>query len=306
MAEPMTSYDLAREPLLDSGAPRAGALAPWQTPKEPPLAYLPYPPTSLPLRDLLLLEQVPLDADDVVCEVGVGSGHTTARLARACRAVVGLEISAPTVESLRYLERRHTNLTLLAADVTDGAALRVVEGRFSLVVSADTLEHVADPAGFFRGVARLLAPGGRFFVTFPNEPPHLMHGITRFDSSAALSTIVAQAGLRAHVIGVARMRAPAERLAERFGRRPLAAVRRLLRRRRVATAAASAPQTFDETPFFRHARLWRALSPAVNLYWHLLLRRMAAAGPSFVVDWRRDEAAFRHGQIVVAGVKGGG
>src|SRR5215470_6196919 len=64
--------------------------------------FVPYPPTSFPFRDLLVLEQLPLTRSDTVCEIGVGSGGTTARLAKICAKVTGFEISHDTVAQLRY------------------------------------------------------------------------------------------------------------------------------------------------------------------------------------------------------------
>src|SRR6266545_4854867 len=157
------------------------------------IEFVPYPPTSFPYRDLLVLEQLPLERDHRVCEIGVGSGETTARLARMCAGVTGFEISAPTVEALRYLEKRHPNLHLVSADVTDDEALGSYAGQFDRLVSCDTLEHVPDPAGYFRGVAELLAPGGEFMITFPNEPADIMHGITRFNGPLELHHHIAEA-----------------------------------------------------------------------------------------------------------------
>jgi SAM-dependent methyltransferase len=288
------------------------------------IAFVPYPPTSFPYRDLLVLEQLALRPDHRVCEVGVGSGGTTVRLARMCADVTGFEISTPTVEALRYLEKRHPNMHFVSADVTDDAALAAYAGQYDRLLSCDTLEHVPDPAGFFRGVAALLAPGGEFLVTFPNEPADIMHGITRFDSPLDLHRHAADAGLVDVRMGAARMTAHAERVADALGWRPLSLAREVLRRSRglvargrggetaqsdsnghsaAISSAAPPPQTFEETRFFRYMRLWRQLSPAVNLYWYGVLRLMAARGPTFHIDWDFCESAFADCQVFVTGRK---
>lgn len=164
-----------------------------------------------------MLEQLPVRPQDRVCEIGVGSGETAARMARMSAEVTGFEISAPTVEALRYLERRHPNLRLVRADVTDPEQLASHAGRFDRALSCDTLEHVPDAAGFFRGVAALLAPGGTFVVTFPNEPREKMHGITRFDTPVQLARHVRGAGLIDVRIGAARLTPHAEKVADRLG-----------------------------------------------------------------------------------------
>jgi SAM-dependent methyltransferase len=282
------------------------------------LEFVPYPPTSFPYRDLLVLEQLAVGERDRVCEIGVGCGETTARLARLCSAVTGFEISAPTVEALRYLEGRHSNLRLVAADVTDDQALAAYAGQFDRALSCDTLEHVADPAGFFRGLATLLAPGGEFAVTFPNEPREMMHGITRFDGPMELYEHARESGLEAVRMGAARLTPHAEKVAEALGWKPLSLARDAVgagralialgaeRSRRQGAAAeleVPPPQTFEETRFFRTMRLWRVLSPAVNLYWYGVLRLMAARGPSFAIDWDFTEVPFADCQVFVTGRK---
>ena len=281
------------------------------------IEFVPYPPTSFPYRDLLVLEQLPLGAGDRVCEIGVGSGETTARLARMCSEVTGFEISGPTVEALRYLEQRHGNLRLVTADVTEEEVLQGHAGSFDRAVSCDTLEHVADPAGFFRGLFRLLAPGGEFAVTFPNEPVEIMHGITRFDDPMQLYDHLTEAGFEQVRMGAARLTPHAEKIAQTLGWKPLsmareaAAVGRALialsrqerQRRRDGEDAPPPPQTFEETRFFRSMRFWRPLSPAVNLYWYGVLRLMAARGPSFEIDWDFTETPFSECQVFITGRK---
>lgn len=289
------------------------------------IEFVPYPPTSFPFRDLLVLEQLALQAEHRVGEIGVGSGATTARLARMCADVTGFEISTPAVEALRYLERRYRNLHLVAADITDDEALSAYAGKFDRIVSCDTLEHVPDPAGYFRGVASLLAPGGEFLVTFPNEPVEIMHGITRFESPMELHHHAAEAGLVDVRMGAACMTAHAERVADALGWRPLSLARQLVRRGRdlvarspagppeapnghpysaaISPSAPPAPQTFEDTRFFRHIRLWRQLSPAVNLYWYGVLHLMAARGPTFTIDWDFVETSFVDCQVFVVGRK---
>jgi SAM-dependent methyltransferase len=242
-----------------------------------------------------------------------------------CADVTGFEISTPTVEALRYLEKRHPNMHFVSADVTDDSALAAYAGQYDRLLSCDTLEHVPDPA-VFRGVAALLAPGGEFLVTFPNEPADIMHGITRFDSPLDLASHITDAGLVDVRLGAARMTPHAERVADAFGWRPLSLAREVLRRSRglvtrargaeptgeeagpnghsaAISPAAPPPQTFEETRFFRYMRLWRQLSPAVNLYWYGVLRLMAARGPTFHIDWDFCETSFADCQVFVTGRK---
>ncbi len=275
------------------------------------IAFVPYPPTSFPYRDLLVLEHIRVEPHHRVCEIGVGSGATTARLARLCADVTGFEISQPTVEALRYLEKRQRNLHLVVADITDEEALAAHAGRFDRALSCDTLEHVPDPAGFFRGIQVLLAPGGEVAITFPNEPVARMHGVTRFDDPLELVDHMKAAGFEGVRLGAARLTPHAERIAESLGWKPLSMAREAVAVGRALVALARAernrgksngagqapPQTFEETRFFRTMRLWRPLAPAVNLYWYGVLRLMAARGPTFEIDWDFVETPFSDCQV---------
>jgi SAM-dependent methyltransferase len=271
--------------------------------------YVPFPPTSFPFRDLLLLEQMPIAPNERICEVGIGSGGTCARLARLDCSVTGLDVSTKAIEAVRDLEAREPGLEFHTADITRSADLAPFCGTFDTVVSCDTLEHVADPRAFFEGIASMLAPGGRFLVTFPNEPRASMHGITCFDTPEELCNLVASAGLAIGSCGAAVMTEWAEFVADRFGWGPVALVRRALaaqRRLRGAAgggASSSKPQAFDETAFFANRERWQKLSVPINAYWWGVLRLMAARGPVFRIDEGFEQTGFQPSQVVLVGRK---
>jgi SAM-dependent methyltransferase len=60
------------------------------------------------------------------------------------------------------------------------------DGSFALVIATEVLEHCPDPAAVMEEVARVLAPGGRAFVTTPFFVPlhELPHDYYRFTPSA--------------------------------------------------------------------------------------------------------------------------
>ena len=273
--------------------------------------YVPFPPTSFPFRDLLLLEQLPIAPNERVCEVGIGSGGTCARLAKLDCEVTGLDVSTKAVEALRYLEAREPALRFHVADITKGSDLAPFCARFDTLVSCDTLEHVPDPKAFFEGVSNLLAPGGRFLVTFPNEPRATMHGITCFETPEELCNLVASSGLELELCGAAIMNAWAETVADRFGWGPIALVRRALAAQRRLTAGperasrggSAKPQTFDETSFFANRERWQRLAVPINAYWWGVLKLMTARGPAFRIDDGFEEGGFQPSQVVLVGRK---
>jgi SAM-dependent methyltransferase len=266
-----------------------------------PIDFVAYPPTSFPLRDLLVLEQLDLGPTDNVCEIGVGSGATSARLARLCASVTGFDISAAALEALEYLGERHHNLALHVADATQPDSFVAFARSFSHVVSCDTLEHIDDPARYFETIHACLIPGGECLVTFPNEPPEKMHGITRFERAEDLIALATKAGLTDVRAGAVLLSQRANQLAERFGFAPVRAARELLRGK--PQPGALKPQTFDQTDFHRHAPTWRKIAPLVNMYWWAVLRRMASQGPCFAIDWGFRSTDFRDCQVLLSAAR---
>lgn len=225
------------------------------------LRYLPYPPTSLPIRDLFVLEHVSFSKETRLMEIGVGCGETTARLAIECGAVTGVDVSESAIKALAYLKRRFENLELVCADAASDVNL---QEQFDVIVSCDTLEHVNAPERFFEFIFRHLDQEGAAHVLFPNEFPPAKHGVTHFESEDALRSALGE-----HFTQVAIFRAelclwPKLVVAVTFG------WMQRLRGPRKGTQGEQA-QCFDETRFFKRQKLWRKLSPIINLYWFVML-----------------------------------
>jgi SAM-dependent methyltransferase len=245
------------------------------------VAFIPYPPTAFPFRDLLVLERLPLSAGDRVCEIGVGSGGTTARLAKICKEVVGFETSARAVQALRYLEGLHPNLRFVVADITEPAACAPYAGHFTKLIACDTLQHVRDPRAFFAGAAALLERGGHLLVTFRNEPKHEMRGVTRFDDPRELEDLLAAAGFSEYRVGATHLSGKTKRVADVLGFRPSALAPKYLRRK------------------LENEDTRQRLAPALNAYWFGVLRLMESRGPAFDIDWTFEDTQFTACQVLV-------
>lgn len=102
-----------------------------------------------------------------ILDVGFGNGLMLAAFARSGAKAYGLE----TESSLLKLAE--------AQFLTDGlnATLKVYDGRtfpfldnyFDYCYSTSVLEHMSYPAEVLREIARVLVPGGRFYLSFPNK-----------------------------------------------------------------------------------------------------------------------------------------
>ncbi|MEX2222190.1 MAG: class I SAM-dependent methyltransferase [Candidatus Rokuibacteriota bacterium] len=94
-----------------------------------------------------------------VAELGCGSGGMLEALAR-----FGTAVGVETDPTLRE-RARGRGLDVRAGALPDAVPLEI--GRWDAVCLFDVLEHVDDEAGALAACRRLLAPGGRLFVTVP-------------------------------------------------------------------------------------------------------------------------------------------
>ncbi|MYL85285.1 glycosyltransferase [Desulfovibrio aerotolerans] len=98
-----------------------------------------------------------------VLELGCAHGGFTALLNRAGFRARGLELDA----SVAALASRTFGVEVLAGPLEEQ---NIAPGSLSAVVLMDVLEHLPDPVGLLRRVARLLAPDGVVLVQTPSLP----------------------------------------------------------------------------------------------------------------------------------------
>ena len=100
-------------------------------------------------------------------DVGCGAGLLSEPLARLGARVTGLD-AAPENVAVAAL---HAQGQGLAIDYRAGSVEALAGERFDLVASLEVIEHVSDTAGFVRGLAGALAPGGLLILSTPNRTP---------------------------------------------------------------------------------------------------------------------------------------
>ena len=103
-----------------------------------------------------------------VLDAASGEGYGSAVLSAAGAArVTGVDLNPDAVEHAR--ERYGLNF-----EVADVAALPHQDDSFDLVVSFETIEHVADPAAALSELRRVLAEDGTLLISTPNSHEYLV------------------------------------------------------------------------------------------------------------------------------------
>ncbi|MEX2140903.1 MAG: class I SAM-dependent methyltransferase [Pirellulales bacterium] len=105
-------------------------------------------------------------ADDVVIELGVGTGRMASAYAPLVRGVLGVDLSRRSLEIARSrLEAVGAKFCLVQSDV---CRLPIKTGCFGKAVSPEVFEHLLSAQARNDGLAeaaRILGPGGRFIIT---------------------------------------------------------------------------------------------------------------------------------------------
>ncbi len=118
-------------------------------------------------------------------DIGCGGGLVSEPMARLGFAVTGVDPGQDNVAAARA----HAQAAGLAIDYRCASVESLLAERaaaFDVVLNLEVIEHVADPAGYLRDTARLIAPGGVMIVATLN----------RTAASLALGKVAAEYVLR--------------------------------------------------------------------------------------------------------------
>lgn len=105
-------------------------------------------------------------------EVGCGGGHVLRMFPQADRT--GVDVSG------RMINKARRNLGDAPVRLLKGELQEVglSDGEFDAVICTEVLEHTVDPRAVLSEIRRVLRPGGRAVITFPND--HLIHAVKNF------------------------------------------------------------------------------------------------------------------------------
>ena len=113
---------------------------------------------------LAFLDRAGVEVHGRVLDAGCGGGGMPLSLAEHADTVIGIDPVNRFGDAGITLahERKLSHLHFLQAD---GMRLPFADGSFDLVLSHAVIEHVEDAALYLRECRRVLAPGGRFFLS---------------------------------------------------------------------------------------------------------------------------------------------
>ena len=134
-----------------------------------------------------ILQRIPLRADDLVLDIGCGSGWLSRAMAQVVTSgtVVGLDISRYVVRKTNRITRRgqpgaYENLAFIAADAQK---LPFPDGHFNCAVTFLSLSFWKDPLGGLKEARRVLKENGRLYVmdTYGDGPRWVTLGVKIFN-----------------------------------------------------------------------------------------------------------------------------
>ena len=109
---------------------------------------------------------VPLTAGKRVLDAACGEGYGSFLLAGTAAAVTGVDVSA---EAIAHASQRYSRAKLDFA-VGSVTALPLPDASFDLVVSFETIEHLAEQQEMLAEFRRVLASDGVLVISSPNRP----------------------------------------------------------------------------------------------------------------------------------------
>ena len=126
-----------------------------------------------PLRDymdkwdgLTFVDQLQLNNEKTVLEIGVGTGRLGVRVAPLCKSFCGIDISPKTIERAKENLSSFRNLKLLCGDfLTHG-----FDESFDVIYSSLTFMHIENKQEAINKVAMILNNGGRFVLSIDKNP----------------------------------------------------------------------------------------------------------------------------------------
>ncbi len=100
-------------------------------------------------------------------DLACGEGYGSALLSTLAHSVVGIDIAS---DALEYARATYGHFTNVRFECASAVATGLTGANFDLVVSFETIEHLAEQAEMLAEIRRLLKPDGVLIISSPNRP----------------------------------------------------------------------------------------------------------------------------------------
>jgi ubiquinone/menaquinone biosynthesis C-methylase UbiE len=175
-----------------------------------------------------------------VLDIACGEGYGTALLGTVARRVVGVDISANTINHARQAYTTHNDGAPVVEFQTGSCeAIPLSNAAVDVVISFETIEHIKAHAEFLFEIRRVLRPGGTLIISTPDhqvysiengvQNPYHLRELTQHAFATALSqhfpylTMLGQKSTAGSVIaplpGVSKVSYPTQIILRRDGAR---------------------------------------------------------------------------------------
>ena len=136
-------------------------------------AWLERPEREREERTDLLIDKLPLEADDVVADIGAGTGYFSFQMAERVPAgrVLAVDIQQEMLDIVeaRKAERGVDNIDTLLGSEIDA---RLPAGTVDLALIVDAYHEFSHPREMGKSIAKALKPGGRLvLIEYRGEDP---------------------------------------------------------------------------------------------------------------------------------------
>jgi len=148
--------------------------------------------------------------------------------------------------------------------------------QFDAIFALDMFEYVPNPTACLRNFALLLRPGGLLYLTFPNVAPPRGDGITWFNKSDDLRSVLLDAGFTSHTIERATIRRYAKATYALLHDWPLQMYRQFR-----AASKGSRIQTYEATWAFQNKSRLKKVKPVIHFWWLILASLLKLGGRVF-------------------------
>lgn len=113
------------------------------------------------------LAALALNPDDVLLDLGCGTGAAVRQAAATVRRAVGFDLSSGMIEQARSLAAGLDNVEFHLGDVSE--PLPFADGEFTAIVCSSAFHHFPKPLDTIAEMSRVLAPGGRLVIADANR-----------------------------------------------------------------------------------------------------------------------------------------